>query len=109
MPPNGDGNLFGLGLSISLGGSFVEELPSLSDPCFKKECLLLNLFRKLFFFKLYGETVVDLDFSSSSISFDRSSDSCFLKLLGLNEGLLKPDNLEVRDFNLDGIVWDDTG
>ena len=69
----------------------------------KRVFLLLNLFRKLDFLKLNVDFVV-LGLSVSSISFDISSCSLglvFLKLLGLNEGLLNAASLDDKDLNFE--------
>ena len=67
----------------------------------KRVFLLLNLLRKLDFLKLNVDFVV-FGLSVSSISLDISSCSLglvFLKLLGLNEGLLNAASLDDKDLN----------
>ena len=71
--------------------------------------LFLNLFRKLDFLKLNVDLVV-FGFSVSPISFEISSFSLrlgFLKLLGLNEGLLNPASLDDKDLNFESELVDD--
>ena len=110
VPPNGEGSLFGLGFSTSLLGSLVVLLSPLSDlELLNRECLLLNLLRKLDFLTLKGEGEL-FGLSTSSISLDMSSllssFSVVLLTLDLNEGLLKLDNLEDNNFSLDDTELD---